>query len=405
MGHAHDHLGIEHNRDFQRLWIGSSISALGSRVSVIAYPLLVLAITSSPADAGLVGFSTTMPYLLFHLPAGVLVDRWDRKRIMIACDAGRAIALGSIAVVGYAGTLRLPHLIAAAFVEGTLTVFNGLSEPVAIRQIVPAPQRLAALAKLEARGRIATLLGQPLGGFAFGLRAWAPFFIDCLSYVVSLTAVASIRQSLEPAPRTERNALGAEIAVAVRWLWRHRLLRDMTLLVAASNLVFQVLVLALLVEARRQGASSFTTGVMIAGAGLGGIVGSILAPRAQRRWSARSLTWRVHAFWALAMPLILVVHHVYALGCLLGVMACAGAMWNVAVGVYRLEVTPPDMLARVGSAMGLVVAGALPLGSLLGGIALDAWGLPTAALGLIGAMALLAGAAAHSTARGERSMT
>src|SRR5882672_8168118 len=84
------------NRDFRLLWFGSVVSVLGSRASAIAYPLLVLALTGSPADAGLAGFAATISYLLGQLPAGALVDRWNRKFIMIACDAGRALALASI---------------------------------------------------------------------------------------------------------------------------------------------------------------------------------------------------------------------------------------------------------------------------------------------------------------------
>lgn len=388
--------GLKSNRDFQLLWVGSSISALGSRVSSIAYPLLVLALTGSPADAGLVGFSATISYVLFQLPAGVLVDRCDRKLLMIFCDVGRALAVGSIALAGYLERLTLLHLLAASFIEGVLTVVNGLCEPVAIQQIVPPHQRLPALSKLEARGRLATLLGQPLGGLTFGLGRWIPFLIDLLSYIVSLITVLLISQKLKPEPTNERKGIVDEMVVAVRWLWKQRLLRDMILLISFSNLLFQVLVLVLLVEAKNQAASSMATGLMIAGSGLGGILGSLAAPWVRQRTSLALMTIGATWVWALLMPLVAVVHNLYALGCIFGLMAFAGANWNVAIGTFRLEITPAQMLGRVGSAMGLVAAGALPLGSLLGGYLLERWGLQVTVLWLIGAMLLLACIATRS---------
>src|SRR5262245_39702938 len=106
---------LRRNRDFQLLWIGSAVSAVGSRVSSVAYPLLVLALTGSAADAGLVGFTATVPYLLFQLPAGALVDRWNRRWVMIACDIGRGLALASIAVAFYLDALTLWLIMIVSF--------------------------------------------------------------------------------------------------------------------------------------------------------------------------------------------------------------------------------------------------------------------------------------------------
>ena len=97
------------------LWTGQAVSVLGSRVSSIAYPLLVLALTRSPAQAGLVGFAGTLPYLLFQLPAGGLVDRWNRKRTMIACELGRGLALGSLALAWWLRALSFVQIVLVAF--------------------------------------------------------------------------------------------------------------------------------------------------------------------------------------------------------------------------------------------------------------------------------------------------
>jgi MFS family permease len=108
------------NRDYLLLWSGQTISGVGSQVSGIAFPLLVLLLTHSPAQAGFLGALRSVPYLLLSLPFGALIDRWDRKRVMILCDAGRALALGSIPLAYAFWQVTLVQLYLAALIEGTL---------------------------------------------------------------------------------------------------------------------------------------------------------------------------------------------------------------------------------------------------------------------------------------------
>lgn len=181
------------NRDLRLLWLGSVVSVLGSRASTIAYPLLVLALTGSPADAGLAGFAATIPYLLWQLPAGALVDRWNRRLIMIACDAGRALALASIVLALAIDRISFAQIVAVSFIEGSLYVFHSLAEPAAVRNLVHPAHLPLALSQIEARERGAALLGQPLGGFLFDLGRAVPFLADALSYLASLTALLLIK--------------------------------------------------------------------------------------------------------------------------------------------------------------------------------------------------------------------
>lgn len=203
-GEAQDHgvPPLRSNRDFRLLWLGSVVSVLGSRASAIAYPLLVLALTGSAADAGLVGFAATIPYLLLQLPAGALVDRWDRRRVMLACDAGRAVAVGSIVIALSLDRISLAPIMAVAFIEGSLYVFHSLAEPAAVRNIVHPRHLPVALSQIEARERGAALVGQPLGGFLFDLGRAVPFLADALSK-------ASARRRAAPSsPRSARLSSG-----------------------------------------------------------------------------------------------------------------------------------------------------------------------------------------------------
>ena len=386
------------NRDFRLLWFGSVVSVLGSRASAIAYPLLVLALTGSPADAGLAGFAATIPYLLCQLPAGALVDRWNRKVIMIACDAGRALALASIVLALALDSISLAQIIAVSFIEGSLYVFHSLAEPASVRNIVHPTHLPLALSQIEARERGAALLGQPLGGFLFDLGRAMPFLADALSYLASLTALLLIKSKFQGERPPARSAFVAEVAQALVWLWRQPFLRATALLIAGSNLLFQALNLLVIVIAREQGASSTTIGLLLAGFGVGGVLGSLAAPWFQRRLSMKAIVIGANWVWALALPGIGLADNLFVLGGLLALMAFVGPLWNVALDVYRLLITPDELQGKVGSVISLLAWGAIPLGSLLAGYLLDSFGSLTTAMVLSVGMVLVAIVASISPA-------
>jgi MFS family permease len=166
-------------------------------VTGVAYPLLVLASTGSPAKAGLVGFAQSLPFILFYLPAGALVDRWDRKRVMLVTEAGRAAALGSLAVTLALGSTPFAQIVVVAFVEGSLFVFFRLSEGAALPRVVPREQLPTAVAQNQAREQGADLAGQPLGGALFGISHALPFLFDALSYAASFVSLLFIRRSFQ----------------------------------------------------------------------------------------------------------------------------------------------------------------------------------------------------------------
>src|ERR671925_297723 len=270
------------NRDFILLWCGQVVSTVGTRVTNIAFPLLVLAQTHSPAKAGIVGFAQTLPYMLFYLPAGALVDRWDRRRVMLVADACRAVALGSLAVALAFGAVTLAQIIVVAFVEGTGFVFFSLSESAALPQVVAKEQLSTAVAQNQARTQGADLVGQPLGGALFGLSRLLPFATDAASYLVSFVSLLFVRPAFQEQREASVTRLRTEIAEGIGWLWRQPFLRAGVLLVAGSNFAFSAVILALIVRAKQLGASSATIGLILAFFGAGAIAGSVVAPWVQR---------------------------------------------------------------------------------------------------------------------------
>ncbi|MEP7068685.1 MAG: MFS transporter [Usitatibacter sp.] len=151
------------NRDYMLLWSGQVASTLGSTASTVVIPLLILALTSSPEAAGLAGASRALPYLVFSLPVGALIDRWDRKAVMIRCDIGRAIAVATIPLAIAFDALTLWLIYAVSLVEGSLYVFFNIAEVAALPRVVPQAQLPEAAALNEAGFGVANIVGPPFG--------------------------------------------------------------------------------------------------------------------------------------------------------------------------------------------------------------------------------------------------
>ncbi|MER7583595.1 MFS transporter [Kitasatospora sp. NPDC097691] len=384
------------NRDFLLLWQGAAVSGLGSNASSVAYPLLVLALTGSPADAGTAGFVALVPQLLFQLPAGALVDRWNRRRTMIWCDVLRILAIGSVAAALLLDRLSLPHILAVGFVEGTLTVCFQIAASAAVPNVVHPSQLAAALSRNEARARGATMLGKPLGGALFGFGRALPFLFDAASYLWSLVSLLLIRTEFQAERRPRSGPLHRELTEGVRWLWRQPFIRTTTFLIAGSNLLFQAVFLTVILMARDQGGSPAAIGLMFGLGAVGGVLGSLLAPEVERRLSMRTVVIGANWAWALLVPVLLVVHGPYLIGAVYGLMCFVGPVWNVVTSAYQLAVTPDAIQGRVIGAVGLIAFGAVPLGSLIGGTLLSRFGTHSTVVVLAAWMVLLGATATLS---------
>jgi MFS family permease len=373
------------NRDFTLLWASQIVSTVGTRVTSVAYPLLVLLLTGSPALAGVVGFAQTLPFLLLYLPGGAWVDRWDRRRTMVACELGRVVALGSVAVTAVLGgvhAISVAQLAAVAFVEGSLFVLFDLAEGAALPRLVPPAQVPTAVAWNQARTQGADLVGQPVGGVLFAVAPALPFAVDAASYLLSGGAIAAIRTRLQGAREPSTDSLRARIAVGLRFVQRSAFMRETVGIVGWMNLVFNGTFLALIVRARDVGGSPGQIGLMLAAYGAGGVLGALAAPAMHRRLRGRALLVGIAWLWtaigiALALPASLV-----GLGVLVFVMNLFGAPYNVVITARMYELVPEGLLARVRSVVKIVAWGTIPIGTLLGGVLAEGIGARPALLAL-----------------------
>ncbi|MER6610930.1 MFS transporter [Streptomyces sp. NPDC000927] len=395
---------LRRNRDFLLLWLGAGVSVLGDRAATVAFPLLMVWYGGSTTDAGLVGFAGLLPMLLVQLPAGVVVDRLDRRRTMIVCDLAGLLAMASVAVALAQGRLWLPHMLTVAFIEGTAAIFYRLSERAAVRNVVDESHLSAALAQNEARARAASLLGQPLGSSLYGVARWSPFLFAAASHLIALVGLLMIRKEFQAErPRDTPWRLRAEIAEGFGWLWGQRFLRAAISLVAVTNILFQALSLALVLIIKQNGGSPATVGVIGLVSGIGGIAGALTGSRFVRRLNPGTVMITIFAVWAALMPLVALTSHVLLLAALFAGTSFAGAILNVMAGVYQVSVTPDGMQGRVGAVAGLLSSGAGSLGALGGGFALSAVGSTRTVLAVAAVMlATVVAAALIPAVRGAR---
>ena len=378
-------VALRRNRDFQLLWGGQAVSLLGSQTSKIAYPLLVLAMTGSAAKAGIAGFAAMLGYLLFPLPAGGLADRHDRKRIMICCDVIRLLAVGSIAVAGWAAHITYVQVLVAGFAEGTASVFFGVAQRAALPMLIHPSQRSLAVSQNEARQNAAQLAGPALGGALFGLSPAAPFAADALSYLASLVTLPFIKAPMQAASSApELRRLRAELGEGLAFSWRQPFLRYSAFFAASVNILLQVLTLGLIVLARHDGASSAQIGLIVGCMGAGGLAGAFAAPWVQRRIPAGITITGCMWTWAVLLTLIVLVRVPLWLCPIVAVLGFVGPAWNVSVQTYRMQITPNELLGRTSSVALQVAWGVIPLGSLLAGFLLQALS-PAAAMTVVAA--------------------
>jgi MFS family permease len=378
---------LRRNRDFVLLQVGQTLSTIGSESTAIAYPLLVLAVTHSAAQAGIVGFARIVPWALFGFVAGVFADRHNRKRIMIVSDVIRIAAISSLLVAFAIDRISVAQIAVVAFVEGSLYVFFNVAELGALRSVVPARQLPAAAAAEQARYSTVFLIAPPLGGALFGLGRALPFLADAVSYVFSLGSLLAMRTPFQETRDEDPATIRAELVEGVRWLWQHRFFRACALLFSWTNLVYEALFLVLIVVGRRQGLSSAEIGLLFATFGVCSLLGSMAAPRIARLVSMRTLI--IGGFWIqLGFAAFLFKPDVYIL--LVGSipMALLTPAVNSAVIGYRTAVVPDRLTGRVGGVARTIALCLAAFGPLSAGLLLH-WFSPRGTVAVYVALMLL----------------
>jgi Transmembrane secretion effector len=369
------------------LQAGQLLSSAGTQSTVIAYPLLVLAVTGSAAKAGAVAFARTLPMALLALPSGVAADRWNRKWLMIGADGVRVLAIGSLAVAILVDRVAFWAIVLAAFVEGGGAALFSSAQAGALRAVVPVRQLPAAAAAQAGREAGVRIAGPPLGGALFGLAHALPFLVDAASYAFSSASLLAMRTPFQEKREADFPALRSRLAEGFRFLWSRPFLRTCALLFGLANFLGPGLLLAVVVIGTRQGLSGGEVGVLVAVFGAFLLLGSVVSPLVRRALPVRAVLLLELWTW-LGCAAFLVWPDVFVLTAGLLPTALAIPSTDSVVHGYRIAMTPDRLLGRaesVRSTISLLIAplGPLAAGSLLGAVSARATIAVFAAFGLV----------------------
>ncbi|MFJ1551780.1 MFS transporter [Streptomyces sp. NPDC088246] len=375
-----DPVPLRRNRGFQLLWTGSAFSTLGLETADMAFPLLVLAVTRSPAAAGIAGAVQMTTALVLGLPAGELADRFDRRALLLVVESLRAVAIGSIVLAQVTHHLVLAHLLAVALVMGAMRPLSATARMLLIRSVVPPEQLTAALTREEVRISGASLAGPPLGGMLFALGRVVPFLVTTLTFVVSISCVSLMRSQAaadkadkaNEADRTQPDASSAvrRMLSGTVVMWRNPLLRRTTLFTAVMNAASAPVVLIVVVQLQHQGISSGLIGVATAGLALGGLAGAALVTRLHRLSPATLMLGQAGSVAVLLCLLGLSLGPWWAAAVLFLLMLGVPAM-RVLVDIVMFRQVPDEQRGRVVAAVMTLWGLGAAAGTLLAGVLLD----------------------------------
>jgi MFS family permease len=364
-------LPLRRNPGFRLLWIGQVLSATGTGAALIAYPLLILALTHSAVIAGVVGTARLVAELLLGLPGGALSDRLDRRLTMIACDGTRAVVLALLGVLVLMHVVSWPIVLAVAVIDGVGAVLFNPAASAAMPAIVADEQLEQAWAATEGRDYAASLAGPAIGGALFSLGRAIPFLGDAASYAISVATVSRIRGRFRPQRTRERASLWQETVDGIRLAWSHPLLRTVIVQAPLVNFAINGVIFTITLALRRHGTAPGIIGLAQAGISAGGLLGAFIAPRIQRRLPLSKLVIvltvsaaGLFAAGAAALPSTLVAVPIAA------VFILAPAA-NAALFAAMTRAAPEDMRGRVNSTVILAATALAALSPLAAGLLVE----------------------------------
>jgi MFS family permease len=415
---------LRRNLQFQALWAGQAASSLGINVANVAYPLAILALTGSPARAGLFASLQTVGMLAGGLPAGQLADRRDRRTVVIATESARALITAGVAVGLILGAMSLPTLLIAAVLLGAGQAISSAARMPLVRSVVPPEQLTTALVQDEVRQDGAALAGPPLAGVLYGLQALEhaiPFLFTAASFVLSMLAAIAMKvlpgaerrhapagpdqtadpdqaaDSSQPDTAAATGSSDSGILAGIKVLWSSPVLRAAMLLIMIVNAIGAGLDLAIIVILRGQHVHSGLIGVVLAAAAVGGLAGAPLVKPLHR----------IRPGVLLILSCLVDVPVLAAIALPFGPWWVAGLLFleyvpvpalRVLVDVLILRQTPDEMRGRVVAAIMTLIGLGMPVGAAVTGLLLQTLSAQTAVLILAAAQA--AGVLYCATMRG-----
>jgi MFS family permease len=379
--------------NYWKLWSSSAVSNLGDGVAQIAYPWLASAVTRSPVLIALIAVMQRLPWLLFSLPAGVITDRVDRRKLMVSMNVFRTAITVVVAVVvfGQSSVLPSPDDVAGGvdletdwIVYATLAtaaLLFGMAEVLydnAAQTILPGVVEPEALERANgnlwgAEMVMNSFVGPPLGSVLIGVAFALPFFFDAGTFAVSAALLLLVTGTFAVDRSDEELAAKVdwwgEIKEGVKWLWHHPLLRSMAIILgflnALGSLVFATLVLF---AQEVLGVSAFVFAILGAAGAIGGVLGSVLSPRISKALGSGTSLYATFVAAIITSLIIGLTSNWIVVFISFGIFSFTAVLWNVITVSLRQTIIPDHLLGRVNSVYRFFAWGMMPIGLAAGGL-------------------------------------
>ena len=374
--------GLRHNHAYVLYRVSRVVSVLGSQLSAIAFPLVVLHLGGSAAQAGAVFTAGMLARVSCQLPGGVVADRFDRRTVMILADLVRLVAMGSIplASVLHHGGVAYAQVLGAAVVEGAATAAFGPSATAFLRQLVVKEDLTRALAQTQGFAAAASLAGPALGGLFFGLNPMLPFTLDSASFGIAALLLVWVR----PRPREDTPPADRRVTAGMRWLLGNHAVLRILAFAGVVNLVAAASQISVVVVLRQRGTSPDTIGLVMAGVGIGTVTGALFARRVMDRLEPARLCLTLGAVWTAGFASFAVSSSPWLMGPVLGLLFLLTPASGVMLGTITLGEAPQDLLGRITTAQQIISLTLATIGPVLAGALLQGFGVAATWLTLSG---------------------
>ena len=377
-------------KNYWRLWSAHAISNLGDGVSAIAYPWLASAVTRSPFLIALVAVASRLPWLVFTLPAGVITDRFDRRKIIVTMDSFRGLLALVVAVtvsIEASSLVKLDEiarssnnetnwmlysvLVITALLFGCAEVLRDNSAQTLLPSVVEEKQLESANGKLWSVEFLAnSFIGPPLGSLILGVAIFLPFYFDAATFFVSAALIFTLIPSMKAIPVSQgKIRFGVEIREGFGWLWGHELLRPMAIILGLMNALGAMMTAVFILFAQEVLQTSVFVFALLGTAGaVGGSIGGIVAPRISKRLGSGKSLGLTLAVMPLTGLIIGFTSSWQVLWVLTAISTIFAVLWNVITVSLRQSIIPAELLGRVNSVYRFFGWGSIPVGAFIGGL-------------------------------------
>jgi MFS family permease len=360
---------------FNRLWASSIISNLADGVLVAAAPLLAITLTDSTVLISIIGAMMMLPWLLFAMPIGVMVDRVDRRFILAGSNAIRSAVIGIMALGIATGHVTIYWLIFAAFIIGVCEVATDTTAQSLIPQILDEEHYEKGNSRLQiSETVIQGFIGSPLSGFLYALAIWLPFFINSIGYAVAtlfalLIPIQYLQDVRTDIPSPKKPHFIEDIKFGIAYLYNHKLLRRLVITTASIGVCYSAgtatMVLFIIKDLKVE---PQYFGIILTIQGIGALLGAIVAPKASAKFGRDIMMTLGITLSSVVLLLQGFAPNIYIFVGLATFGGFAIAQWNILLMATYQTVIPNELYGRIHATRRTLVWGMLPIGSVIGGV-------------------------------------